>query len=162
MDTLGINRMFSVDQPQVVFLFDLFGMQAIENSKDVQLVPTSESLEDFVSINDAFEGIVNLVIVKFVSMDTSRSLDVSLGFVSHSDNILTISSMDMSHFQYLPICFDHMCDSLYCLSQHPFASHVFDIDDEPQSSHSNLYITSNHLGHGVEPVGGDFKIVDFG
>lgn len=93
MDTLGINRMFSMDQPQVVFLFDLFGMQTIENSKDVQLVPTSESLEDFVSINDAFEGIV-----KFVSMDTSRSLDVSLGFVSHSDNILTISSMDMSHF----------------------------------------------------------------
>ena len=42
------------------------------------------------------EGIVNLAIVESISMDLSFAFDVLSGFVSHFNDVLTFSFMDMN------------------------------------------------------------------
>ena len=54
------------------------------------------------------------------------SFDVLSGFISHSDDVLTLSSyMDMSLFEYLSVS----CDTTLYASHSP-TSQIFDIDDE--------------------------------
>ena len=66
----------------------------------------------------------------FIGQDVS--FDVMSRFVSRIyDDVPTVSSMDMSYFEYFPVCYDCVYDSFLNLSQHPSISHVFDIDDEP-------------------------------
>ena len=48
------------------------------------------------------------------------------------------------------------------LSQYSSTSHVFDIDDEPQSPDSYSKTIFSHSSHIVEPVDKDFKTIDFG
>ena len=61
-------------------------------------------------------------------MDPSLSFDILLGFVSHSDDVLTFSSMDFSFFKYSPVSFIDDIDA--CAAQLP-TSQNNDIDDEP-------------------------------
>ena len=66
----------------------------------------------------------------FIGQDVS--FDVMSRFVSRIyDDVPIVSSMDMSYFEYFPVCYDCVYDSSLNLSQHPSISHVFDIDDEP-------------------------------
>ena len=75
-------------------------------SEDVQHVLTLELLEDVIIIIIIIiimmmyvcEGIVNLAIVESISMDLSFAFDVLSGFVSHFNDVLTFSFMDMNFF----------------------------------------------------------------
>ena len=61
-------------------------------------------------------------------MGPSLSFDILSGFVSHSDNVLDFSSMDLSIFEYFPVSFIEDIDA--CAPHSP-TSHIHDIDYEP-------------------------------
>ena len=84
------------------------------------------------------------------------SFDVVLGFVSSIFNdVPIVSSMDMSYFEYFPMC---MVLFSACHNIHPHQM-FFNIDDEPQSPYSDSKTLSSHLGSKVEPVD---ETIDFG
>ena len=94
--------------------------------EDVQLVLASGLLISITHDDDVFEGITSPVVVESKHVDPPLSFDVLLGFVSRSDDVLTLSSyMDMSLFEYFPVSYDITLSSL-----HLPTPQIFDIDDE--------------------------------
>ena len=66
---------------------------------DVQLVPALGMLTTVPPDDDVFMGATSPVVVESEHVDTPLSFDVLSGFVSRSDDVLTLSSyMDMSLF----------------------------------------------------------------
>ena len=66
---------------------------------DVQLVPALGMLTTVPPDDDVFMGATSSVVVESEHVDTPLSFDVLSGFVSRSDDVLTLSSyMDMSLF----------------------------------------------------------------
>ena len=66
---------------------------------DVQLVPALGMLTTVPPDDDVFMGATSPVVVESEHVDTPLSFDVLSGFVSRSDDVLTLSSyMDMSFF----------------------------------------------------------------
>ena len=67
--------------------------------EDVQLVLAPRLLISITHDDDVFEGITSPVMVESKHVDPPLSFDVLSGFVSRSDDVLTLSSyMDMSLF----------------------------------------------------------------
>ena len=60
-------------------------------------------------------------------MDPPLSFDVLSGFVSRSDDVLTLSYMDLRIFKYFSVSRDD--DIASCLPDTP-TTHIFCIDDE--------------------------------
>ena len=66
---------------------------------DVQLVPALGMLTTVPPDDDVFMGATSPVVVESEHVDTPLSFDVLSGFVSRSDDVLSLSSyMDMSLF----------------------------------------------------------------
>ena len=62
------------------------------------------------------------------SMGPPLSFDILLRVVSHSDDVLFFSSMDLSISKYSPVSF---IDDIDACAPHSPTSHIHDIDDEP-------------------------------
>ncbi|KAL6325116.1 hypothetical protein AAG906_022683 [Vitis piasezkii] len=77
-------------QPETASPLDLFGVLAIEMVKNVQLVPIPGLLTAIAHDDDVLKGIINLVVVEFEHVDPLLSFDVLSGFVSHSDDQLSV------------------------------------------------------------------------
>ncbi|RVW21006.1 hypothetical protein CK203_114763 [Vitis vinifera] len=127
-------------QPGLASSFDLFGVfiRACRGEPDC---PCSGGASDFV--------------------DPPLSFDVLSGFVSRSDIVSDVSSMDLSIFEYLPVS----CDIDLSAPSSP-TSQIFDIDDEiaqhDSDDDSSSVSDSDPVDQRVSPAVGDTEIVDFG
>ena len=163
------DEMFVVDmsqiiddvQPEISSPLDLFRVLAIEMAEDVQLVPTLGLLTAVAHDDDVLEGVISPVVVKSKHVDPPLFFYVLQGFVSCSDDVLTLSSyMDMSLFQYLPV----FCDiTLY--APHSPTSQIFDINDEivqhDSDDDTSSAFDSSPSDKRVSPITGNVEIVDF-
>ena len=107
-------------------------------------------------------GVSSLVVVESKHVDPPLSFDVLSGFISHFDDVLTLSSyMDMSLFDYFPVS----CD-ITLSTPHSPTSQIFDIDDEivqcDSNEDSSFASYSSPSDQRVSPTIGDIKIVAFG
>ncbi|RVW61509.1 hypothetical protein CK203_066043 [Vitis vinifera] len=92
-------------------------------------------------------------------VDPPLSFDVLSGFVSRSDIVSDVSSMDLSIFEYLPVS----CDIDLSAPSSP-TSQIFDIDDEiaqhDSDDDSSSVSDSDPVDQRVSPAVGDTEIVD--
>ena len=154
-----VGRVFS--EPTPVFqLSDLSEVFTIKQIEDVPLVLTPEVPVDVPLV---LEDVVSPDVVESGTMDPPLSFDVLSGFVSHFDDVLTLSSMDLSLFEY----FSASCDNgIAPCSPSPPTSHVFHIDDKSlqgdlnvsYQSDSDHYLTEER----VSPTFDDPETVDLG
>ena len=141
---------------------DFFGVLAIEMVEDVQFVFAPGLLTAVAPDNDVFVGVTSLVVVESEHVDPPLFFYVLSGFVSRSDDILTLSSsMDMSLFEYLHLS----CDITLSIPHSP-TSQIFDIDDEIVQHNSDedtsSTFNSSPSDQRISPTIGDVEIVDFG
>ena len=80
--------------------YELSKVFTIKQIKDVMLVLTLEVPIDVFIIEVVFEDVVSHDVVESGTVDPPLSFDVLFGFVSRSDDVLTLSSMDLSFFNY--------------------------------------------------------------
>ena len=108
-----------------------------------------------------FDGPVGLVDGASDFVNPPLSFDVLSGFASRHDYVSDFSSMDLSIFEYFPIC--HV---IALSTPSSPTSQIFDIDDEIAQHDSNddssSISDSDPIDERVSPVVGDTKIVYFG
>lgn len=106
----------------VVRLFDMFGVMTIKS-----VVETDPSILEVILpfgaqsvVPEVFTAPIVDTVDVGLSVGQNVSFDVMTRFVSHIFNdVPTVSSMDMSYFEYFPMCYDCVYDSPLSLSQHP-------------------------------------------
>ena len=82
--------------------------------EDVQIVLAPRLLISITHDDAVFEGITSPVMVESKHVDPPLSFDVLSGFISRSDDVLTLSSyMDMSLFEYFPVSCDITLSTLH-------------------------------------------------
>ena len=120
-----------------------------------------ESVEDPTDFDDLIDSHVGIVEGASDSVDPPLSFDVLSGFVSRSDIVSDVPSMDLSIFEYLPVS----CDIDLSAPSSP-TSQIFDIDDEiaqhDSDDDSSFISDSDPVDQRVSPAVGDTEIVDFG
>ncbi|RVW90698.1 hypothetical protein CK203_046461 [Vitis vinifera] len=122
--------------------------------------PTPKIAEDVIVVDVLFDGPVGLVEGASDFVDPPHSFDVLSGFVSRHDYVSDFSSMDLSIFEYLLVCY------VIALSAPSSpTSQIFDIDDEvaqhDSDDDSSSVSDSNPVDQRVSPATGDIKIIDF-
>ena len=116
-------------EPTLAFkLSELSEVFTIEQIENASLVLTPKVPDDFTTIKVVFKDVVSLDVVESGFVDPPLSFDILSGFFFHSDDVLTISSMDLRFFEYFPASCD---DDITSCSPRPPTTHVFDIDNEP-------------------------------
>ena len=99
MLAMNMSCIDGIVQPEFASSFDLFGVSAIVIVEEIQTTPILEFLKDDIVDDDVFVGVTSLVVVESEHVDPPLSFDVLSGFVSHFDDVLTLSSyMHMSLF----------------------------------------------------------------
>ena len=140
--------------------FELSEVFTIEQIEDVPLVLTLEVPIDVTTIEVVLEDVVSPDVIK---SDPLLSFDVLTIFVSRFDDVLTLSSMDLSFFEYFSASCDN--DIAHC-SPSPPTSHVFDIDDESlQDDLDESYQSDsdhNLTEERVSPTFDDLETIDLG
>ena len=81
-------------------LSELSEVFTIEQIKDVPLVLTPEVLVDLTIVEVVFDDVVSPNVVESGTMDPPLSFDVLSRFVSRSDDVFALSSMDLSFFEF--------------------------------------------------------------
>ena len=79
-------------------LSDISEVFTIKKIEDPSLVLTPKVSAGVTTIEVVFEDVVSSKVVEFGTMDAPLYFDVLSGFVSHSDDVLTFSSMDLIFF----------------------------------------------------------------
>ncbi|RVW97606.1 Retrovirus-related Pol polyprotein from transposon opus [Vitis vinifera] len=147
--------------PGLTSPFDLFGVSFIEIVEEIQTAPALEIAEDAIVFDDLIDSHVGIVEGASDFVDPPLSFDVLSGFVSRSDIVSDVSSMDLSIFEYLPVS----CDIDLSAPSSP-TSQIFDIDDEiaqhDSDDDSSSVSDSDPVDQRVSPAVGDTEIVDFG
>ncbi|RVW26198.1 Retrovirus-related Pol polyprotein from transposon 17.6 [Vitis vinifera] len=156
-----IDEHGTLTEPGLASSFDLFGVFVIELAEESLTVPALESVEDLIVFDDLIDSHVGIVEGASDFVDPPLSFDVLSGFVSRSDYVSDVSSMDLSIFEYLPVS----CDIDLSAPSSP-TSQIFDIDDEvaqhDSDDDSSSVSDSDPVDQRVSPAVGDTKIVDFG
>ncbi|WKA04767.1 hypothetical protein VitviT2T_022774 [Vitis vinifera] len=147
--------------PGLASSFDLFGVFVIELAEESLTALALESAEDLIVFDDLIDSHVGIVEGASDFVDPPLSFDVLSGFVSRSDIVSDVSSMDLSIFEYLPVS----CDIDLSAPSSP-TSQIFDIDDEiaqhDSDDDSSSVSDSDPVDQRVSPAIGDTEIVDFG
>ena len=154
-----VGRVFPEPTPafQLSELSEVFTIEQIE---DVPLVLTPEVPVDVPLV---LEDVVSPDVVESGTVDPPLSFDVLSGFVSRFDDVLTLSYMDLSFFEY----FSASCDNdIAPCSPSPPTSHVFDIDHKSFQGDLDVSYQSDY-GHDlieerVSPTFDDPETVDLG
>ncbi|RVW70375.1 hypothetical protein CK203_060543 [Vitis vinifera] len=124
-------------------------------------MPLLWSLLRTIVFDDLIDSHVGIVEGASDFVDPPLSFDVLSGFVSRSDIVSDVSSMDLSIFEYLPVS----CDIDLSAPSSP-TSQIFDIDDEiaqhDSDDDSSSVSDSDPVDQRVSPAVGDTEIVDFG
>ena len=112
-----LMRGMGLDEAQLIMLFPL-SLSSVAQSwfatLDASCKWTLEDLAHVVGESD--------------SMGPPLSFDILSGFVSHSNDVLAFSSMDLSIFEYLHVPF---IDDIDACAPHSLTSQIHDIDDKP-------------------------------
>ena len=106
MLAMSLSQIEGIVQPELALPFDLFGVSVIEIVEEIQTSLFPEFLEDVIAVDDLFDYPVGLVDGASDVVDPHISIDVLLGFVSHSDDVHDSSFMDLSIFKYFPVPYD--------------------------------------------------------
>ena len=106
MLALRLSQIKETVQPRLASSFDLFGVSTIELAEEGLTAPTPESTEDVIVFDDLFDSHVGIIEGASDFVDPPFSFDVLSGFVSRSDIVFDVSSMDLSTFEYLPVSCD--------------------------------------------------------
>ena len=158
---MSLSQIEEIAPPELASPFDIFGVSVLEIAEEIQVAPAPETTEDVIVIGGLFDGPVGLVEGASDFVDPPLSFDVLSGFVSHHDYVSDFSSMDLSIFEYLPVC--HV---IALSTPSSLASQIFDIDDEIAQRDSEYdwssVSDSDPVDERVSPVVGDVMIVDFG
>ena len=151
-------------QPTLAFkLSELSEVFTIEQIEDVSLVLSLEVPVDVTTVEVVFEDVVSPDVVESDTVDAPLSFDVISEFVSSFDDVLTLSSMDLSFFEY----FYASCnDDIAPCSPSPPTTYVFDIDDESLQGDLDESYQSNFdldlTEERVSPTFDDPETVDLG
>ena len=73
-------------------------MLSLRDDEDAPPPSDDDAITDEVIVDIASPDILGHVVGEFGSVDPPLSFDVLSGFVSHSDDVLTFSSIDLSIF----------------------------------------------------------------
>ncbi|RVW66474.1 hypothetical protein CK203_065093 [Vitis vinifera] len=133
----------------------------IDEMLALSLSQIEETIHPGLLHHSIFSGHVGIVEGASDFVDPPLSFDVLSGFVSRSDIVSDVSSMDLSIFEYLPVS----CDIDLSAPSSP-TSQIFDIDDEiaqhDSDDDSSSVSDSDPVDQRVSPAVGDTEIVDFG
>ena len=110
------------------YALSYFRVLSLRDDEDASLAPDDDAITGDVIVDIASSDILGHVLGESDVMDPPLSFDVLSGFVSHSDNVLAFSSMDLSIFEYSPVSF---IDDIDACAPHSPTSQIHDIDDEP-------------------------------
>ncbi|RVW24845.1 Retrovirus-related Pol polyprotein from transposon 297 [Vitis vinifera] len=132
-----------------------------ELAEESLTAPALESVKDLIPFDDLIDSHVGIVEGASDFVDPPLSFDVLSGFVSRSDIVSDVSSMDLSIFEYFSVS----CDIDLSAPSSP-TSQIFYIDDEiaqhDSDDDSSSVSDSDPVDQRVSPAVGDTEIVDFG
>ena len=138
-------------------------MPTLRDDEDAPSAPNDDVIIHDVIVDIASPDILGHVVGEFDSVGPPLSFDVLSGFVSHSDDVLAFSSMDLCIFEYSPVSF---IDDIDACALHSPTSHIHDIDDESlQPDFDDSYRSeSDHsvTDERVSPPFNDLEIVNLG
>ena len=100
----------------------------MRDDEDAPPYPYDDVITDDVIIDIASPNILGRVVGESDCVDQQLSFDVLLGFVSHFDDVLAFSSMDLSMFEYSLVSF---IDDIDACAPHSPTSQIHDIDNKP-------------------------------
>ena len=106
MLALSLSQIEETVQPGLASSFDLFRVSTIEFAEEILTASALESAEDVIAFDDLFDSHVGIIEGASDFVDPPFSFDVLSGFVSRSDIVFDVSSMDLSTFEYLPVSCD--------------------------------------------------------
>ena len=105
-----------------------FCVLTLRDDENAPLALAAHTIMDDVIVGIVSPDIFGHVVGESDSVGPPLSFDILLGFVSHLDDVLAFSSMDLTMFEYSPISF---IDDIDACAPHSPTSHIHDIDDEP-------------------------------
>ena len=105
-----------------------FRVLALRDDEDAPLTPDDDTIMDDVIVDIAYPDILGHVVGESDAVDPQLSFDVLSGFVSHSDDVLAFSFMDLSIFEYSPVSF---IDDIDACAPHSPTLQIHDTYDKP-------------------------------
>ena len=87
-----------ISQPEPDSALSYFRVLALRDDEDAPPAPDDDAITDDVIVDIASPDFLVHVVGESDSMGPPLSFDISLGFVSRSDDVLAFSSMDLSIF----------------------------------------------------------------
>ena len=117
-----------ISQPKPDSALSYFCVLALRDDEDASPTPDDDAITDDVIIDIASPDILGHVVGESDYMGPPLSFDILLRFVSHLDDVLAFSSMDLSIFEYFPVSFIDDIDA--CAPYSP-TSQIHDIYNEP-------------------------------
>ena len=120
-----------ISQPKPDSALSYFRVLTLRDDEDAPLASDDDAITDVVIVDIASPDILGHVVGESDVVDPPLSHVLMLllsGFVSHFDDVLAFSSMDLSIFEYSPVSFIDDIDA--CAPYSP-TSWIHDIDDEP-------------------------------
>ena len=104
MLVMSLSQIEEIAPPEPASPFDLFGVSVLEIAEEIQVAPAPEITKDVIVVDGLFDGPVGLAEGASDFVDPPISFDVLSGFVSRHDYVSDFSSMDLSIFEYFPVC----------------------------------------------------------
>ena len=92
-----------ISQPELDSALSYFRVLTLRDDEDAPLAADNDAITDDVIVDIASLDILGHVVGESNAVDLPLSIDVLVGFVSHSDDVLAFSSMDLSIFEYSPV-----------------------------------------------------------
>ena len=117
-----------ISKPEPDSALSYFHVHALRDDEDAPPAPDDDAITNDVIIDIASPDILGHVVGESDYVGPPLPFDVLSGFVSHSDDVLVFSSMDLSIFEYSPVSF---IDDIDACAPHSPTSQIHDIDDEP-------------------------------
>ena len=117
-----------ISQPEPDSALSYFCVLALRDDEDASPTLDDDAITDDVIIDIASPDILGHVVGESDYMGPPLSFDILLRFVSHLDDVLAFSSMDLSIFEYFPVSFIDDIDA--CAPYSP-TSQIHDIYNEP-------------------------------
>ena len=117
-----------ISQPEPDSALCYFHVLALRDDEDAPLAPDDDAITGDVIVDIASPDILGHVMGESDAVDPPLSFDVFSGFVSHSNDVLAFSSIDLSIFEYSLVSF---IDDIDACAPHSPTSQIHDIDDEP-------------------------------
>ena len=94
-----------ISKPEPDSALSYFCVLTLRDDEDASPTPDDDAITDDVIIDIASPDILGHVVGESNSVGLPLSFDILLGFVSHLDDVLAFSSMDLSIFDYFPVFF---------------------------------------------------------